>query len=101
MRALFRKRHLTLRSLVRAMLLGTLVWGLCLLLLQGDSSLEVLAAQQQEVAQLQAVVDDLREGIGTIKAEMHAFNTDEYVLEKLAREQLGMGRSGETVYVLE
>ncbi len=100
MRALFRKKRITIRTLVRAILLSGLGWVLCVLLWQSESSLPLLHAQQQEVAQLQAVVDDLQDGIATINAEMKAFVTDEYMLEKLAREQLGMGKAGETVYVL-
>ncbi len=100
MRALFRTRRRTIRTFVRSGLLAVLVGGLCSLLWYGDSSLPILAVQQQDVAQLQAVVDDLQEGVATINAEMHAFEVDEYVLEKLAREQLGMGKEGETVYVL-
>ena len=100
MRALFRQKRLAIRTVIRSLLFCLLAGALLSLLWIGDSSLQVLARQEQEVAALQAVVLDLQEGIATINAEMHAFDTDEYVLEKLAREQLGMGKAGETVYVL-
>ncbi len=100
MRALFRRKRLTIRTLVRSSLFATLGAVLAYLLWQGDSGLPVLARQEFEVAELQAVVGDLQEGISAIEQEMVAYESDPYVLEKLAREQLGMGKAGETVYVL-
>ena len=100
MRPLFRRKRLTLRTIIRFCMFTILGGVLVALLWQGDCSLQVLACQEQEVSQLQACVTDLQEGIQGIEQEMVAYESDPYVLEKLAREQLGMGKTGETVYVL-
>lgn len=58
------------------------------------------ARWKQEYAELQRKNDSLQTQIATLESELAAPPSDE-TIEKIAREQYGMRREGETVYRVE
>ena len=66
----------------------------------GDRGLIQLAAQKERSRALAQQLQDLREENRTLAAEIGALKTDPGAIERLAREQLGLARPGELVFVI-
>jgi len=66
----------------------------------GDRGLLQLVAHQQKLQALGRQLDDLRQENQTIASEIKALNTDPGAIERLAREELGLARPGELVFVI-
>jgi len=66
----------------------------------GDRGLLQLAAQKERSRALAQQLQDLREENRTLEAEIGALRTDPRAIERLAREQLGLARPGELVFVI-
>ncbi len=88
-----RKKAATLASIlvVIALVVGSLF---------GDRGMLHLMAQRRQAADLEREVDALRAENGRLAAEIAALKTDPRAVERLAREELGLARPGETVFVL-
>jgi cell division protein FtsB len=66
----------------------------------GDRGLLQLATQRQRARALARQLQDLREENRALGAEIEALKTDPAAIERLAREQLGLAKPGEMVFVL-
>jgi cell division protein FtsB len=66
----------------------------------GDRGLLQLAAQRERSQALARQLQDLREENRGLGAEIAALKTDPAAIERLAREQLGLAKPGELVFVI-
>jgi cell division protein FtsB len=66
----------------------------------GDRGLLQLAAQRERSQALARQLQDLREENRALGAQIGALKTDPGAIERLAREQLGLARPGELVFVI-
>jgi cell division protein FtsB len=66
----------------------------------GDRGLLQLAAQRERSRELARQLEDLRAENRALGTEIEALKTDPGAIERLAREQLGLAKPGEMVFVL-
>ena len=66
----------------------------------GDRGLLHLMAQRERVERLQREIEEMRAENGRLAAEIEALRRDPRAIERLAREQLGLARSGEVVFLI-
>src|SRR5271169_2843604 len=66
----------------------------------GDRGFLQLLTQQRRVKVLARQLDELRRENRAVAAEIEALKTDPRSIERLAREELGLARPGELVFVL-
>ena len=88
-----RRKAATLASIIAliALLVGSLF---------GDRGMLQLVAQRERADALQKQLDEMRaENVG-LAAEITALKSDPRAIERLAREELGLARPGEMVFVL-
>jgi cell division protein FtsB len=86
----------------KAITLGSVLVFIALVVgsLFGDRGVLHLMAERQQAARLEARVVALREENARLAAEIAALKTDPRAVERLAREELGLAKKGETVFVL-
>jgi cell division protein FtsB len=66
----------------------------------GDRGMLHLMSQRERAERLQAEIQELRAENARIAAEIEALRRDPRAIERLAREELGLARPGETVFVI-
>ena len=66
----------------------------------GDRGILQLMAQRQRALELAREIEEIRGENARLAAEIHALRTDPRAIERIAREQLGLARPGETVFLL-
>ena len=66
----------------------------------GDRGILQLMAQRQRALELAREIEDIRAENVRLAAEIHALRTDPRAIERIAREQLGLARPGETVFLI-
>ena len=66
----------------------------------GDRGMLQLVTQRQKAQALGRQLDDLRAENVALAAEISALKADPRAIERLAREQLGLARPGEVVFVI-
>ena len=66
----------------------------------GDRGLLQLVAQQHKVQLLARQLEELRHENRSVAAEIEALKTDPRAIERLAREELGLAKPGELVFVI-
>jgi len=66
----------------------------------GDRGVLQLMAQRRKANALQQELQDLRAESLRLAEEIAALHSDPRAIERLAREELGLARSGETVFIL-
>lgn len=88
-----RRKAATLASLCAliALLVGSLF---------GDRGILHLLAQRDRAERLQREIAELRAEKNRLAAEIEGLRRDPRAIEKLAREQLGLARSGEVVFLI-
>ena len=88
-----RRKAATLASviLVVALVVGSLF---------GDRGFLQLVRQQQRAEALAREIEDLRGENRRLAAEITALRSDPRAIERLAREELGLSRPGETVFLV-
>jgi len=88
-----RRRAATIASLLAliAFLVGALF---------GDRGLLQLHMQRERAEALAAEIEDLRAENGRLATEIEALKRDPRAIERVAREQLGLARPGETVFLI-
>jgi cell division protein FtsB len=88
-----RRKAATLASLCAliALLVGSLF---------GDRGILQLLAQRERAERLQQEIAELRAENGRLAAEIESLRRDPRAYEKLAREQLGLARAGEVVFLI-
>lgn len=88
-----RRKAATLASLCAliALLVGSLF---------GDRGILYLMAQREKAERLQREIEEMRAENGRLAAEIEALRRDPRAIERLAREQLGLARNGEVVFLI-
>jgi cell division protein FtsB len=88
-----RKKAATLGSIIAliALLVGSLF---------GDRGILHLVAQRDRAEYLKREIEELRTENGRLAAEILALKTDPRAIERLAREELGLARPGEMVFLI-
>src|SRR5262245_30886483 len=66
----------------------------------GDRGILRMVAQRERTQSLRLEIDELRAENGRLAGEIAALKSDPRAVEKLAREELGMARPGETVFLI-
>jgi cell division protein FtsB len=66
----------------------------------GDRGMLHLINQRERAERLQAEIQELRAENGRIASEIEALRRDPRAIERIAREELGLARPGETVFVI-
>jgi cell division protein FtsB len=66
----------------------------------GDRGILQLMAQRQRALELAREIEDIRAENLRLAAEIRALRTDPRAIERIAREQLGLARPGETVFLI-
>jgi cell division protein FtsB len=66
----------------------------------GDRGLLYLFAQQERTLALCREILELRDQNGQLALEIRSLRSDPQAIERLAREQLGLSRPGETVFLI-
>ncbi len=66
----------------------------------GDRGILYLMAQRERAERLQREIEEMRAENGRLAAEIEALRRDPRAIERLAREQLGLARSGEVVFLI-
>ena len=66
----------------------------------GDRGMLQLVTQRQKAQALQRQLDELRAENVALAAEISGLKADPRAIERLAREQLGLARPGEVVFVV-
>src|SRR5262245_36990905 len=67
----------------------------------GDRGLLYLFAQQERTQALRREILELREQNGRLAGDIQALKSNPQAIERLAREQLGLARPGETVFLIK
>ena len=88
-----RRKAATLASiiLVAALVVGSLF---------GDRGFLQLVRQQQRAEVLEREIEELRADNRRLASEIAALRSDPRAIERLAREELGLSRPGETVFLI-
>lgn len=86
----------------KAAALGSVIALIALLVgsLFGDRGILHLMAQRERAESLKREIDELRTENARLAAEIVALKTDPRAIERLAREELGLARPGETVFLI-
>jgi cell division protein FtsB len=66
----------------------------------GDRGILQLMTQRQRALELAREVEEIRAENVRLAAEIHALRTDPRAIERIAREELGLARPGETVFLV-
>ena len=99
-------RDETLRSdpgaRMRAWVLGTVIALVALGVgsVFGDRGILNMLGEREKVAGLQSQLDDLRAENARLSAEISDLRTSPRAIERLAREELGLARADETVFLI-
>ena len=91
--ASLRKRALALGSIIAliALIVGSFF---------GDRGILRMVAQRERTESLRQEIEELRTENGKLAGEIEALKSDPRAVEKLAREELGLARPGETVFLI-
>ncbi len=66
----------------------------------GNRGMLQLLEQQERARRLESEIDSLRGENARLAGEINALRTEPRAIERLAREQLGLARPGETVFLI-
>jgi cell division protein FtsB len=66
----------------------------------GDRGILQLAAQRGRAAALRGEIEELHNENARLAGEIQALKSDALAIERIAREELGLARGGETVFVM-
>lgn len=75
--------------------------GFANLILFSDSGFYVFSSLKTEIAKKEKNVATLENEVRSLKKEIDAWQHDKFYLEKMAREELLMGRSNELIFVMK
>jgi cell division protein FtsB len=87
---------------MRAWVLGTVIALVALGVgsVFGDRGILNMLGEREKVAGLQSQLDDLRAENARLSAEISDLRTSPRAIERLAREELGLARADETVFLI-
>ena len=86
----------------KAALLASVIAIIALMVgsLFGDRGILQLMAQRERSRELAREIEEIRAENLRLAAEIRALRTDPRAIERIAREQLGLARPGETVFLI-
>ncbi|HYM61585.1 MAG TPA: septum formation initiator family protein [Thermoanaerobaculia bacterium] len=91
----------TTQATLRAVALLSIVLTVVFLILAfSDRGIAELQQSRRRVDQLRAEIHQLQAENARIKAEIESVKKSTYAVERIAREDLGMARKGEVIYML-
>ena len=90
----------SLRKKAATLFCAILVLALAVGSLFGDRGILQLVDQKERAAKLAQELEDLRAENLRLAAEIQSLRTDARAIERLAREELGLARPGETVFLI-
>ena len=90
----------SLRKKAATLFCVILVLALAVGSLFGDRGILQLVDQKERAAKLAQDLEDLRAENLRLAAEIQSLRTDPRAIERLAREELGLARPGETVFLI-
>ena len=93
-----RAAHVTLKAVI--LLAGVLTFVFFISFFFSDRGLPELQHARTRVAGLRADIARLEAENARLRAEIDSVRKSTYAIERIAREDLGMSRKGETVYML-
>jgi cell division protein FtsB len=93
-----RVSHVTLKVVVLLAAVLSIVFGASFLF--SDRGLHELQHARTRVATLRAEIAQLETENARLRAEIESVKKSSYAVERIAREDLGMSRKGEIVYML-
>ena len=90
------------RTRMRAWVLGTTIALIALAVgsVFGDRGILNLLARRRQVEALRAELEDMRAENARLSSEIAALRSSPRTIERLAREQLGLARPDETVFLI-
>jgi cell division protein FtsB len=93
-----RATQVTLRAV--GLLAGVLVLVFAVSFMFSDRGLPELQLARTRVAELRAEIARVEAGNARLRAEIESVRKSSFAVERIAREDLGMSRKGEVVYML-
>lgn len=93
-----RATHVTLKAVL--LLAGVLTFVFFLSFFFSDRGLPELQEARTRVSRLKTEIAGLQAENVRLRAEIESVRKSTYAIERIAREDLGMSRAGETVYML-
>ena len=93
-----RASHVTLKAVVLLASVVSVVFTISFLF--SDRGLHELQHARTRVSTLRTNIDKLEADNARLRAEIESVRKSSYAIERIAREDLGMSRTGETVYML-
>ena len=86
----------------KAWVLGTVIAliALCVGSVFGDRGMLNLVEKRRRMAELRGEIDSLRSETARLGADISALRTSPRAIERIAREQLGLARADETVFLI-
>ena len=66
----------------------------------GNNGIKVLQEQKNGVIELKHAITQLDDEVAQLEKEIHAWQTDDFYKEKVAREQLQMARKGDELFYI-
>ena len=90
--------HVTLKAVVLLALALSIVFGASFLF--SDRGLHELQHARTRVAELRTEIAQLEAENTRLRAEIESVRKSSYAVERIAREDLGMSRKGEVIYML-
>ncbi len=86
----------------KALALGSIIALIALVVgsFFGDRGILRMVAQRERTESLRQEIEELRAENGKLAGEIVALKSDPRAVEKLAREELGLARPGETVFLI-
>ena len=86
----------------KALALGSIIALIALVVgsFFGDRGFLRMVAQRERTQSLRQEIEELRAENGKLAGEISALRSDPRAIEKLAREELGLARPGETVFLI-
>ena len=94
-----RATHVTLKAVM--LLAGVLSLVFFISFFFSDRGLPELQHARTQVGSLRADISRLEAENARLRAEIESVKKSTYAIERIAREDLGMSRKGETVYMLQ
>jgi cell division protein FtsB len=95
-----RRPESSLRKKAATLFCVILVLALAVGSLFGDRGILQLVDQKERAARLAQELEDLRAENLRLAGEIQSLRTDPRAIERLAREELGLARPGETVFLI-
>ena len=99
---MYKKRQNTSKNkLKKILLVGIIIPSVCLVVYAFTPCIIEQRKLNKQIANLENEVERIRESNEKLAKEIHALKNDPLHIEKLARKELGLIRSGEIIYKLK